>query len=578
MATGLVELVGTQIGSTGSSGHDYTKLIDGDFATFAATTAADGAYWGIDAGAAVTVRTVKFAPRRGDSSSATSNDYENRIMGAVIQSADDSAFTVNLTTEDTLPGPTGRYQSLRWNTRTLATPSTRRYWRYLSPAGSNGYLAALRFVADAGVSSAKPVLPVVSANPGWCSLSGSATVTMSSLTTSAAIYYTTDGSTPDNTKTLYAAPFTLTIGGGVTLKAVAYDASLSTPLSDVFSVPFRSSGYLPNDTWYDNNGDIVNNAGSGGILRDAGGYPKLVDGYYWWYGTNLNAYVDIPHSLFGTQGVHAYKTRDFLNFIRVGFLYDTPSGVFAIGSPKTLYNAANNNYVMWSHAIFVAAAGGLNYYTVASAPAPDGPWTIVHASLDVSGVGDTTGDHDVYTAASGIAYLVYSNVANGVKIVQLNSAFTDVTGSLVTVTSGRLDGLVLAERADGQFVLFGTALNDTDSTSEMGPVLALCSTALGSWGGFGIAMYPDPLGTNYNGQFRFAMRIGANLMLGSDFWVYANLADSRQVWLPYDDTLNSGTGLVVQTSPWDLVSRFGFVPSTSGSTGGVSRSRMQLGM
>ena len=52
-------------------------------------------------------------------------------------------------------------------------------------------------------------------------------VVISSRTTGANIYYTTDGSTPDNTKTLYTGP--INISSTTTINAIAYDSSNANP-------------------------------------------------------------------------------------------------------------------------------------------------------------------------------------------------------------------------------------------------------------------------------------------------------------------------------------------------------------
>ncbi len=111
MATGRVELVGTQIGSSGSNGgggNTIAKVLDGDFTTFYDAANASGDYVGIDTGVGgATVRTVKFAPRRGDSSESALTQYEDRVVGAQIQAADDSAFSSGLVTVDRRVNATG---------------------------------------------------------------------------------------------------------------------------------------------------------------------------------------------------------------------------------------------------------------------------------------------------------------------------------------------------------------------------------------------------------------------------------------------------------------------------------------
>lgn len=62
-------------------------------------------------------------------------------------------------------------------------------------------------------------------------------VTLSSATDGASIYYTTDGSTPDNTKTLYSAPFS--VAATTTVKAIAYKTGMdaSSVASATYTFP-----------------------------------------------------------------------------------------------------------------------------------------------------------------------------------------------------------------------------------------------------------------------------------------------------------------------------------------------------
>lgn len=55
-------------------------------------------------------------------------------------------------------------------------------------------------------------------SPGSGSYADSVAVTLSCATSGASVYYTTDSSTPDATKTLYSSPFTLTVT--TTVKAI----------------------------------------------------------------------------------------------------------------------------------------------------------------------------------------------------------------------------------------------------------------------------------------------------------------------------------------------------------------------
>lgn len=92
-------------------------------------------------------------------------------------------------------------------------------------AGNSSSVATFTYVID----TVAPSTPV--ATPSSGSYNSSQNVTLSSNDNSGgsglnAIYYTTDGSTPDNTSTKYTAPVSIT--AGTTLKAIAYDNAGNT--------------------------------------------------------------------------------------------------------------------------------------------------------------------------------------------------------------------------------------------------------------------------------------------------------------------------------------------------------------
>jgi hypothetical protein len=70
-------------------------------------------------------------------------------------------------------------------------------------------------VVLSGIGLATPVI-----NPGTGSYSGAQTTTITDTTTGTSIYYTLDGTAPDNTKTLYSGSFL--VSTTTTVRAVAY--------------------------------------------------------------------------------------------------------------------------------------------------------------------------------------------------------------------------------------------------------------------------------------------------------------------------------------------------------------------
>jgi hypothetical protein len=82
-----------------------------------------------------------------------------------------------------------------------------------------------------------PIVSTPTISPNGGSLAGTVTVTLSTDTVGASIYYTTDGSTPDETDTPYTVPFS--VFGVTTVQAIAYKDTMFDSL--VSSADFRVS-------------------------------------------------------------------------------------------------------------------------------------------------------------------------------------------------------------------------------------------------------------------------------------------------------------------------------------------------
>lgn len=535
MATGLVELIGSQIGSSGSnggSGNTIAKVVDGDFTTFYDAANASNDWVGVDAGAACTVTGWKFAPRRGTSAITDQLQYESRMEGGKIQASSTADFSSDVTDCDTLTNAS-QYWSLNWNERSTTSPPSKRYWRYLGPASARCNIAELRFIANAGPSSAKPCQPTVSPWGGGYS-TGNPTVTLASPTTSASLYYTTDGSTPDNSKTLYSGPFTLTVGSTTTLKVIAYDAGLGTTYSDVSTAIFHNTDFAPRREVYDTNRGILIQCHAGGVITGAGGGPLLVGGYYYRYGMAANRFNDVGGSpawdAAGADGVWCYRSTDLVNWAFVGQVLTNPYPLepdYVVERPHALFCAATSKYVLWAHVRDIPVT--VNVAAIATADSPSGPWTWVDIDQDPDG--DGYKDCNLFLDDDGKAYTIYKGESANTYISELSSDFTSTTGSPYTLDNNSQESPVLFKVRGIYTWLHGTQ-NYYDSTSTYSMAYKRSESLTSGWTSNQNFLTGEPAGGDFNAQPTTLLPYNGGAVYGGDFWVHSDIYSSRDVWLP----------------------------------------------
>lgn len=109
------------------------------------------------------------------------------------------------------------YESDTNSTRDAAGPAN----KFSVPVVTNGkvYVAANREVDVYGLLNGQPTAATPSVSPNGGTFSTTQTVTLTTATSSAAIYYTLDGSTPSPASTVYSGP--ISISSNTTIKAIA---------------------------------------------------------------------------------------------------------------------------------------------------------------------------------------------------------------------------------------------------------------------------------------------------------------------------------------------------------------------
>jgi glycosidase len=164
----------------------------------------------------------------------------------------------------TLPANTEQYLD------TEIAPNTTRSYRLFATNGFGDSAPSAVEVEIPGGGTDKVATPVI--NPNGGSISDTKTISLATTTSGANIYYTTDGSTPDATKTPYTAPFTLEEGQDQTVRAIAYrsgwlDSNIAQATfdvegsftdgikvyvkgySDIYYWATEPSGLMPEVTW-----------------------------------------------------------------------------------------------------------------------------------------------------------------------------------------------------------------------------------------------------------------------------------------------------------------------------------------
>lgn len=579
-----------------ANNNDFTDYID----TFPSNT---GGYWGVQlAGTGAVPTRFWYAPR---AEANTGSYFEQRAFGSIISGSNvgHAADATNQTALYTIQRTTVDIAARRftWNRITLSGSTKYIYIQYRNAAYID--LSEVRVIvrtsdADAGLLC-KPVFPSISPCGGRFPTASSRTVTFASLTTSALIYYTTDGTTPivtagvpQGTTTLAAGPVgIIPTAAGVTIKAIAYDALASTPSSDVMtSAPFYLKGFKPNEQWFDaTNGRSVE-AHSGCIVPPA----RSGDGYYYLFGqmsdmTN-NGGNDPAYGV-----INGYRSLDFYNWFDLGPMTSQASAtagakLFVRSNVVKQVNQGTNKWVMWVK----ASTEGQSYSTIAiwTATSLSGPWTQISVEnapfADLDAQYNNCSDFSFFYEDNGDVYLIANSYdTNGVGaghvfIRKLSDDRLTCTGASKEVTGGNLrEAPVLVKNAGNYFVITSETnyYNSASQTMTVRYVVGTGGTTPLN------ATYPSiatavtifasepAAGNNFNAQPSCAVFIpGFGYVLLMDYWVQNYNYSSNNVWVPL--TFPTATTLQASNSTeWFLPGAFGGRDRPDVMVGGRTSSR-----
>lgn len=235
-------------------------------------------------------------------------------------------------------------------------------------------------------------------------------------------------------------------------------------------------------------------------------------------------------------GVRVYSTIDWQNFTDLGNLYDGSTiawqnrckgqnGTFdGCYWPKMVYNAANNNYILWQDQIGGSPTSTKGFLTLTCTSPISCSGT---PNTDPSGfpIAPNGGDGVPFVDDSGNGYFAYSLASTREIYVQaMNSSFTDVTGS-ATDTGANGEGVIMFQKGSTYYVLYGALCSYCSAGSDASYVSA--SSALGTYSGSTTIIANACGGQNRSLQVVTAGASTTYLYIADQFKGKANEADTN---------------------------------------------------
>lgn len=471
--------------SAGGGSGDPTVLQDGNSWTF--WGALSGARFAqCNAGAPVILTRIRVGPVAGG---------EDLPIGCTIQACNDPAFAISPVTIFTFAARMLTGDLVNQYSITQSTPY--QYYRLNTLNAASGFTCLDMFASWVSGMIGQPMDIVPSPATGNFDLP--TLLTLSTQTTSATIYYTTDGSTPSTASPV--ASGRILISASCVLKAVAISPSQSAN-SRTLSRPIHiGATEVSVDNIYDSRNYRLW-AMNGNLYQDP------VSKYWYRYGTN----ADTPtYYNYGFAGTMCYRSADLRNWDFRGQLMQPTAGTADTTTNKRwhiafhiLYNALNNNYVAWADT-YDTVSGSFTWIgkTVWTSSSAEGPFTLIRTIHDFPGIPTTgandwgQGDFCLFLDTDGSAYLV-SVMGNGsayntnLFTARLTTDFQNI--SATTQISASTHEAPWVFKAGAVYFLFGSGIAAFNSTDC---VYATASSIMGPWSGFVRPFQPAAGGPDY---------------------------------------------------------------------------------
>jgi len=335
----------------------------------------------------------------------------------------------------------------------------------------------------------------------------------------------------------------------------------------------QASIIQPGTMLYDTGGNPIN-AHGGGIIK--------VDDWYYFYGE-----YRVKDDFEASSGVSCYRSQNLIDWDFEGIVLkktdDTTSLLrrgCIIERPKVLYNAKNDNYVMWFHHELYQQGYDAALTGLAISQNPKGPFiyqrslrpnaghwplnypdSLIYVEFPnydrktenkkwkksvIDGLylkrdfesGQMARDMTLYEK-DGVAYHIHSSENNQtLHISELDQNYTDFTGKYIRVLPGG------ANEAPGIFEQGEELFMITSGCTGWKPNAARLSSAndiMGEWRYHGNPVSGTELqiAKTFHSQSTFILPYGNQIILMADRWNPQNIPASEYVWLPisFDDSL-----------------------------------------
>jgi Malectin domain/Chitobiase/beta-hexosaminidase C-terminal domain/Fn3 associated/DUF5010 C-terminal domain/PQQ enzyme repeat len=368
------------------------------------------------------------------------------------------------------------------------------------------------------IATTTPAAPSFSPAPG--SYTSAQSVTISDTTTGASIYYTTDGSTPTTSSTLYSGP--VAIAATTTLQAIAnnsngsstvtggtytltppaapsfspapgsYSSAQSVTISDTTagaSIFYTTDGSTPttSSTLYSGPVAIAATTTLQAIASDNFGSSSVTGGTYTLTPPAAPSFSPAPGSYTSAQsvtisdttaGASIYYTTDGSTPTTSSTLY---SGPVAIAATTTLQAIASDS--------FGSSSVTSGTYTITPPAAPSfSPAPGSYSSAQSVTISDTTAGASIYYTTDGSTPTTSSTLYSGPVAIAATTTLkaiasdsigsSSVTSGTYTIASGpiTLQATNLTTTGSGQVITPAT-----DAAAPGGTWVKIASTAVGQW-------------------------------------------------------------------------------------------------